>query len=230
MKISIVIPTFNEEKYILSTLKKVNAQKKHLQLEIIVSDDGSTDSTVNILNDNKNLYDKLIDNKKNSGKGGALKAGFKIATGEIIIIQDADLEYDPEEYSRLIEPFLNKNADVVYGSRFAGSQPKRILYFKNRVANYFITLFVNMFTNLNFTDVETGYKAFKKNIMDEITLYENSFAFEIEFTMKIAKLKKKIFEIGISYNGRTVEEGKKIKLKDGFLALYSIIKYKIIDK
>jgi len=229
LKISIIIPTYNEERYILQTLQKVNDQRSKFDLEIVISDDASTDQTMSLLHNNKNLYDKLINNKRNQGKGSALRNGFINCSGDIIIIQDADLEYNPEEFSDLIEPFLKTDADIVYGSRFLGNKTKRILYFKNRVANYFLTLLVNIFTNLNFTDVETGYKAFKKEILKEIQLKENSFTFEIEFTMKIAKLKKKIYEVGISYNGRTVEEGKKIKLKDGFLALYCIIKYKLFN-
>jgi len=229
VKISILIPTYNEEAYILHMLKKVNEQKNKLDLEIIISDDGSTDQTISLLNNNKYLFDKLITNKKNQGKGGALKNGLNNCSGEIIIIQDADLEYNPEEYTDLVNPFLKNNADVVYGSRFLGNKTKRVLYFKNRVANFFLTLLVNLLTNLNFTDVETGFKAFKKDILKDIKLKENSFTFEIEFTMKIAKLNKKIYEVGISYNGRTVEEGKKIKLKDGFLALFCILKYRFFN-
>ena len=229
MKISILIPTYNEDYLILQTLQKVNEQKSKLNLEIIISDDGSTDQTVSLLNDNKHLFDKLITNKKNLGKGAALKIGLDNCSGEIIIIQDADLEYNPCEFIHLINPFINNGADVVYGSRFLGNKTKRVLYFKNRIANFFLTLLVNLLTNLNFTDVETGYKAFKRDILKDIKLKENSFTFEIEFTMKIAKLKKKIYEVGISYNGRTVEEGKKIKLKDGFLALYCILKYRFFN-
>jgi glycosyltransferase involved in cell wall biosynthesis len=229
VKISILIPTYNEESYILQTLKRVNEQKSKLDLEIVISDDGSTDQTISILNNNKYLFDKLVSNKKNQGKGAALKIGLNNCSGDIIIIQDADLEYNPEEFSDLIDPFLKNEADVVYGSRFLGNKTKRVLYFKNRIANFFLTMLVNLLTNLNFTDVETGYKAFRKDILKDIVLKENSFTFEIEFTMKIAKLKKRIYEVGISYNGRTVEEGKKIKVKDGFLALYSIFKYRFFN-
>ena len=229
MKISILIPTYNEEDHILETLRKVNKQKIKFDLEIIISDDGSTDQTKNLLNDNKNLFNKLIINKNNQGKGAALKIGLENCSGEIIIIQDADLEYNPDEFSDLIDPFLKNKADVVYGSRFLGNKTKRVLYYKNRIANFFLTLLVNLLTNLNFTDVETGYKAFRKDILKDIVLKENSFTFEIEFTMKIAKLKKRIYEVGISYDGRTVEEGKKIKLKDGFLALYCIFKYRFFN-
>ena len=229
MKISILIPTYNEETYILQILKKVNEQKTKFNLEIVICDDGSTDQTILLLNENKNLFDKLIKNQKNQGKGAAVKVGLNNCSGEIIIIQDADLEYNPDEFSDLISPFLKNEADVVYGSRFLGNKTKRVLYFKNRIANFLLTTFVNLLTNLNFTDVETGYKAFKRDILKDIELKENSFAFEIEFTMKIAKLKKKIFEVGISYNGRTVEEGKKIKLNDGLLALYCILKYRFFN-
>jgi glycosyltransferase involved in cell wall biosynthesis len=229
VKISILIPTYNEEAHILETLRKVNKQKIKFDLEIIISDDGSTDQTKNLLNDNKNLFNKLIINKNNQGKGAALKIGLENCSGEIIIIQDADLEYNPDEFNDLIDPFLKNKADIVYGSRFLGNKTKRVLYYKNRIANFFLTLLVNLLTNLNFTDVETGYKAFRKDILKDIVLNENSFAFEIEFTMKIAKLKKRIYEVGISYDGRTVEEGKKIKLKDGFFALYCIFKYKFFN-
>jgi glycosyltransferase involved in cell wall biosynthesis len=229
MKISIIIPCFNEKNFIIETLVKVNKEKKKFNLEIIVSDDCSSDGTVELLDQNKDLFDKIIKSKINKGKGHALKEGFKVASGDIILIQDADFEYDPSEYSKIIGPFLNNKADVVFGSRFLGSKPKRIIYFKNRVANFIITLLVNILTNLNFTDVETGFKAFKKNILEQIILKENSFGFEIELTMKIAKLKKRIFEIGISYNGRTIDEGKKIRFKDGLVAIYCIIKYKFIN-
>lgn len=229
MKISILIPSYNEEAYILQILKKVNEQKTKFNLEIVICDDGSTDQTIFLLNENKNLFDKLIKNKKNQGKGAAIKVGLNNCSGEIIIIQDADLEYNPDEFSDLINPFLKNEADVVYGSRFLGNKTKRVLYFKNRIANFLLTTFVNLLTNLNFTDVETGYKAFKRDILKDIQLKENSFAFEIEFTMKIAKLKKRIFEVGISYNGRTVEEGKKIKFNDGLVALYCMLKYRFFN-
>ena len=229
MKISVIVPCFNEKDFILKTLTNINLQKQKFDLEIIISDDHSSDGTLNLLEANNNLFDVLIKSEINQGKGAALKKAFEIAKGEIILIQDADLEYDPNEYSKIINPFLTKDADVVYGSRFTGSGPNRIIYFKNRVANFILTLLVNILTDLNFTDVETGFKAFKKNIFQEINLKENSFTFEIELTMKIAKLKKKIFEVGISYNGRTVEEGKKIKIIDGIKALYCIFKYKLFN-
>ena len=229
MKISVIIPCFNEENFILKTLKKVNEQKKNFDIEIIVSDDCSTDRSLQLLQENNNLFDQLIESNQNHGKGFAIGKGIESASGEIVIIQDADLEYNPEEYKLLLDPFFKNDADIVYGSRFQGAGAKRIVYYKNRVANFVLTTLVNILTNLNFTDVETGYKVFKKSVLNGIILNEKTFTFEIEFTMKIAKKKLKIFEVGITYNGRTVEEGKKIKLKDGILALYCIFKYRFFN-
>ncbi len=229
MKISVIIPCFNEENFILKTLKKVNEQKKKFDIEIIVSDDCSTDRSLQLLQENNNLFDRLIESNQNHGKGFAIGKGIESANGEIVIIQDADLEYNPEEYKLLLDPFFKNDADIVYGSRFQGAGAKRIVYYKNRVANFVLTTLVNILTNLNFTDVETGYKVFKKSVLNGIILNEKTFTFEIEFTMKIAKKKLKIFEVGITYNGRTVEEGKKIKLKDGILALYCIFKYRFFN-
>ena len=229
MKISVVIPIFNEEDYVINILEKVNDKKKNFNLEIIVIDDGSTDSTKKILEDYKNLYDFLISYEQNKGKGFALREGFKKCTGDIILIQDADLEYDPEDYKILIDPFINKNADLVLGSRFKGDGPKRLLNFHHRIANFIITLLVNIFTNINFSDVETCYKVIKKSSLDKISLKENGFSFEIELIMKLSKLKLNIYEVGISYSGRTYEQGKKIRLKDAFTAIYSIFKYKIVN-
>lgn len=225
MKISVIIPCYNEENTIIQLLEKVNTQKKNFDLEIIISDDCSQDKTVKLLEDNKNLFDKLIIGKRNKGKGAALKSAISYATGELIIFQDADLEYDPDDYIKLIQPFLKNNADVVYGSRFMGSSAHRLIYFSHRIANFFLTNLVNSFTNINFSDVETGYKVFRKSILNKLSLNENSFGIEIELTMKIAKMKIKIFEVGISYNGRTYEEGKKITIKDGLIAIFLIFKY-----
>lgn len=230
MKISVIIPVYNEKNYILEILKKVNNKKKEFDLEIIVVDDGSNDGTKQILQNSINLYDKLISYDKNYGKGYALRKGFEESKGEIILIQDADLEYDPEEYSKLIDPFLFRNADVVLGSRFKGSGPERLLNFHHRVANFVITFIVNVFTNINFSDVETCYKVFKKEHLKKFSLKEDGFSIEIELIMKLSKLKLKIFETGISYSGRTYEQGKKIKLKDAYGAIYSILKYKIFSK
>ena len=228
MKISVIIPVYNEKNYILEVLKKVNNQKKNFNLEIIVVDDGSSDGTKEILQSSPELYDKLITYGKNFGKGYALRKGFSESEGEIILIQDADLEYDPNEYDELINPFVTKNADVVLGSRFKGDRPERLLNFHHRIANFIITFIVNIFTNINYSDVETCYKVFKKEHLKNFSLKENGFSIEIELIMKLSKLKLRIFEVGISYSGRTYEQGKKIKLKDAFGAIYSIIKYKII--
>ncbi len=225
MKISVIIPCFNEENTIIEILKKVNKQKKNFDIEIIISDDGSTDRTINLLDENIDLYDKLVKNKNNLGKGSAIKKGLEITKGDIIIFQDADLEYDPNDYVKLIKPFIENQADVVYGSRFLGSSAQRVIYYSHRVANFLITSLVNIFTNINYTDVETGYKVFRKSILDTIDLKEKSFGIEIETTMKISKLNPKIFEVGISYNGRTYAEGKKITFKDGLIAIWLIFKY-----
>ncbi len=228
MKISVIIPSFNEERTIIELLNNVNRQKEKFNLEIIVSDDGSNDKTKKLLKENRSLYDKLVENSKNEGKGTALRKGIEIANGDIILFQDADLEYDPEDYDRLLNPFFKNDADVVYGSRFSGSSAHRIIYFSHRVANFLITSLVNIFTNINFSDVETGYKVFKRSIIENISLKEKSFGIEIEVTMKISKIKTKIFEVGISYNGRTYSEGKKITIKDAFIAVYLIFKYFLI--
>ena len=226
MKISIIIPVFNEKNYILDFIKKVNEQKNKFDLEIIVSDDFSTDGTREILEVNQNLYDKVIFNKKNCGKGAAIINSLRHITGDYVLIQDADLEYNPEDYEKLINPVKYHSADVVYGTRFKGSDAKRILYFKNRLANFVLSLLVSFLTNINFSDVETGYKLVKTDVLNEINLKEKSFAIEVEITMKLAKKNLKFFEVGIGYNGRTYEEGKKISFKDGLIALYKIFYYR----
>ena len=228
MKISIIIPVYNEEKYILTVLKSVIDQKKIYDLEVIVIDDNSHDNTKTILKNNPELYDIIIFKDKNEGKGSAVINGLDKVTGDYVLIQDADLEYSPSDYTLLFNP-ISKNADVVYGSRFIGSKPKRILYFSHRIANSIITLMVNCLTNINFTDVEVGYKLIKTELIKKINLKENSFGIEIELTMKLAKLDIKFYEVGISYYGRTYAEGKKITLKDGFIAVYKIFYYKIFN-
>ncbi len=225
MKISVIIPCFNENNTIISILEKVNLERKNFDLEIIVSDDGSTDKTKVLLEENSNLYDKLILSEVNKGKGCAMRKGIEASTGDILLFQDADMEYDPKDYSKLIKPFIENNADVVYGTRFISSKPRRVIYFTHRLANFLITTMVNFFTNINFSDVETGYKLLRKEVLRSVKLNENSFGIEIEITMKIAKLNLKIFEVGISYNGRTYDEGKKITFKDGLIAFILILKY-----
>lgn len=227
MKISIIIPVFNEintlEK-VLDNINKLNLEKK----EIIVIDDYSTDGTRELITEKlKKKCDKIFLNTRNFGKGYSIRQGIKLVTGDIVIIQDADLEYDPQDYKNLIRPFLKYDADVVYGTRFNSSDEKRVLYFWHTVGNKFLTLLSNVFTNLNLTDMENCYKVFKSEIIKNITLEENRFGFEPEITAKISKKKIKIFEVGVSYNGRTYAEGKKITWRDGFSALKCIIKYNL---
>jgi glycosyltransferase involved in cell wall biosynthesis len=225
MKISVVIPVFNEEKFVLQTLEDVNKQKKKFNLEIIIIDDFSTDNTLKIIEDNSNLFDKFIKNEKNYGKGKSIILGIKEATGDLILLQDCDLEYDPEEYTKLIEPFTKYNADVVLGSRFKGSGAKRIIYFTNHIANKFLTFLTNLLLNRNFSDIETGYKVINKKKLDLINLEQNRFGIEIELIMKLSRTDSKIYEVGINYNGRTYDEGKKIKFIDGVIAVYLIFYY-----
>jgi len=230
-KISIIIPCYNEAPSIKTIIEKVNKAKCHsLKKEIIVVDDGSTDSTSKILNKIKNKNIKIIRHKQNRGKGSAFRSGYKKATGDIILIQDADLEYDPNEYELLIKPILDNQADVVYGSRFMSNRPHRVLYYWHSVGNKILTTFSNMFTNLNLTDMETGYKIFRKQILKEVVpnLTSDRFGFEPEITARIAKIKDlRIYEVGISYFGRTYGEGKKISWKDGLLAIWYVIKFNL---
>jgi len=225
MKISVIIPVFNEEKFVLQTLKEVSKQKKYFNLEVIIIDDCSTDHTLKIIEDNSNLFDKFIKNKENYGKGKSIILGIKEATGDLILLQDCDLEYDPEEYKKLIEPFTKYDADLVLGSRFKGSGAKRIIYFTHQIANKFLTFLANLLLNRNFSDIETGYKVIKKKKLDLIKLEQNRFGIEIELIMKLSKIKSKIYEVGINYNGRTYNEGKKIKFMDGVVAAYLIFYY-----
>jgi glycosyltransferase involved in cell wall biosynthesis len=227
--LSIVIPCYNEKTFIKEIIKQIKTSPIPRK-EIILVDDCSTDGTQEIVkNEIANQVDRVIYHKKNMGKGAALRSGLKAASGDVVIIQDADLEYNPEDYPRLLRPILEEKADVVYGSRFAGSDERRVLYFWHMVGNKILTLISNVFTNITLTDMETGYKVFKKEIIDKITIEEERFGFEPEITAKIAKLKCRIYEVGISYCGRTYQEGKKINWKDGVRTLWCIIKYNLLD-
>lgn len=233
-KVSIIIPVFNEENTIIKILEKVNhSNTLSLQKEIIVIDDNSTDNTRKVLEKyTKRLPIKFLINSKNLGKGAALKKGFEISSGDIVIVQDADLEYSPDDYPNLIKPIIDGYADVVYGSRFINSNPHRVLYFYHYIANKFITILSNLFTNLNLSDIETGYKAFKGDIIRSLApkLQSRRFGFEPEITARISKIKGiRIYEVGISYFGRTYEEGKKIGWRDGIRAIYEIIRYSLFD-
>jgi len=225
-KISIIIPVYNEADTIEKIISKVEnvviTPCPNVEKEIIIVNDGSTDDTKLKL---EKYNHKIIELKNNHGKGFAVRKGVEHVTGEVVIIQDADLEYSPSDFSRLIEPFLECNADVVYGSRFVGSEMKRVLFFWHMIANKLITFICNMFTNLNLTDIETCYKAIKTQHLKKLILHENRFGIEVELTVKLAKLNLKFFEVGISYNGRTYEEGKKIGMKDAIDAIWCILKY-----
>ena len=229
IKISIIIPCYNEEKYISTVLNNINKQRKLFNLEIIVVDDGSNDKTKEILNKYKRIINKIVVKKKNEGKGSAIKQGLNYVTGKYTLIQDADLEYSPSDYSKIFNPLFKYNADAVYGSRFISNEARRIIYFKNELANKFLTYISNIVSGLNLSDIEVGYKVFKTSILKSLNLKEKSFGFEIEATMKLAKNNYKIFEVGISYNGRTYAEGKKIRTVDGILAIFYIFKYKFLN-
>ncbi|TGK15419.1 glycosyltransferase family 2 protein [Leptospira stimsonii] len=231
MKVSIVIPCYNEKntiRNILETVKKVPIKNK----EIILVDDCSKDGTRDLLQTApfKKLADQIIFHEINQGKGAALRTGFKAATGDIVIVQDADLEYDPFEIPEVIDPIYKGKADVVFGSRFLGGRPHRVVYYWHRLGNMILTTLSNMFTNINLTDMETCYKAFRREIIQSIDIKENRFGFEPEITAKVAKIPDvRIFEVGISYYGRTYAEGKKIGWKDGFRAIYCILRYNLFN-
>jgi glycosyltransferase involved in cell wall biosynthesis len=225
--ITIIIPCYNEVRTIEIIVNKILKLNKY-EFEIIIVDDYSIDGTREILKDKlSNKVSLIIYNEKNYGKGYCIKKGIERSNGNIILIQDADLEYDPQDYPKLINPIINNYADVVYGSRFVGGDEKRVLFFWHTVANKILTLISNIFSNLNLTDMECGYKVFRAEVLKKITLNQNRFGFEPEITAKISKMNIRIFEVGVSYFGRTYSEGKKITYKDAFNALYCIIRYNI---
>src|SRR5213594_3847794 len=225
MKVSIVIPCYNEK----NTIEKVIEAVRNAPLEsreIIVVDDCSQDGTQTVLQERvAQLVDRIIYHPVNRGKGAALRSGFAAASGDIILVQDADLEYSPDEYPLLLEPLISGKADVVIGSRFMGGRPHRVLFFWHMIGNRFLTLLSNMLTNLNLTDLETGYKAFRASLVKTVQLREDRFGFEPEITAKLARARCRIYEVGISYSGRTYAEGKKINWKDGVRAIYAILKF-----
>jgi len=226
MKLSIVIPVFNERTTIAAVIERVRAVVTDREHEIVVVDDGSADGTRDVLRTVEGI--RLIEHPMNQGKGAALRTGFAAASGDVVIVQDADFEYDPRDYPRLLEPIEDGRADVVFGSRFLGG-PHRVLFFWHYVANKMLTWLSNIFTNLNLSDMETGYKVFRREVLAKIQIRSDRFNFEPEITAKVAKGRYRIYEVPISYSGRTYEEGKKIGLVDGFSALWSIVKFRFID-
>ncbi len=225
LKLSVVIPAYNERGSIEEIIRRVKGVG--VAHEIIIVDDCSTDGTRDYLAAVDDALVKVFFHDRNQGKGAALRTALSSVTGDIIIIQDADLEYDPQDYCRLIKPIQDGKADVVYGSRFAGGELHRVVFFWHMIGNKLLTFLSNMLTNLNLTDMETGYKAFSRSLLSRFTIEENRFGFEPEFTAKVAKMDVRIFEVGISYSGRSYKEGKKINWKDGFSALRCIVKYNL---
>ncbi len=238
MKLSVVIPVYNERETLGKVIQAVKAVSLDMEKEIIVIDDGSTDAIASVISNlqfsisNQFSNVKIFKNQTNRGKGFSIRRGFAEATGDIILIQDADLEYDPKDYPVLLGPILEDKAEVVYGSRFIGDQPRRVLYNHHYMANKFLTFCSNLFSNINLSDMETGYKVFSRAALDAILpcLSANRFGIEVELTAQIAKHKLRVYEVGISYRGRTYEEGKKITWKDGAAALWHIIRYNILRR
>jgi glycosyltransferase involved in cell wall biosynthesis len=227
MKLSVIIPVYNEAATVAELIGRVQAVD--IPKEIVIVDDCSTDGTDQVLEELKERHSnvRVFRQARNRGKGAALRLGFEQATGDYVLVQDADLEYDPAEYPMLLKPLIDGRADVVYGSRFLTTKEHRVLFFWHSIGNQFLTLISNMMTNLNLTDMETGFKVFRREVIQSIKLEQNRFGFEPEITVKIARMKLRIYEVGISYYGRTYEEGKKIGWKDGVKALWCILKYTI---
>ncbi len=226
MNLTVVIPCYNEKETIRRIVERVRQAPVDLK-EIIIVDDGSVDGTRDLLPALQDEKVRVILHAVNQGKGAALRTGIREATGDCVIVQDADLEYDPMEYPKLLQPILDGKADVVFGSRFMGGEPHRVVFFWHMVGNKFLTLLSNMLTNINLTDMETCFKMFRREVIQKIPIEENRFGFEPEVTAKVAKMRCRIYEVGISYSGRTYEEGKKIGWKDGFRAIYAILKYNL---
>lgn len=227
-KLSVIMPVFNEEKTVVKSIRRVLLSRiVGLRLEIIVVNDGSTDKTASELRKIKDRRVVVLNHKNNQGKGAAIKTALRKMTGDLVVIQDADMEYDPKDLKLLLTPILDGKADVVFGSRFVGSDPHRVMYFWHYVANKLITLISNALTNLNLTDIQTGYKAFTKEVASAIELKDKRFSFDPEFTVKVARTGFRVYEVGVSYAGRSYAEGKKIGWKDGIIAVWTIIKYSL---